>query len=62
MSCLGTNITEVKNTVRQGVQSLLKNSGGELNADGTVELGNTRISDIAEYLNEAFYSRREVCF
>lgn len=54
MSCIGSSLKEVKDTVRQGVQSILNKNGGTLNTNNTVELGSTQISEVASYLNEVF--------
>lgn len=54
MNCLGTNIIKVKENIRQGIQSILQQNGGALNADNTIELGSTQISEIKEYLKDAF--------
>ena len=54
MNCIGSSLKEVKDTVRQGVQSILNKNGGTLNTDNTVELGSTQISEVASYLNEVF--------
>lgn len=54
MSCLGTNINQIKDNVKQGVQDILNQNGGTLNSDGTVVLGNTQILDIANFIGETF--------
>ena len=54
MNCLGTNISEVRQNVKEGIQSILQNNGGALNADNSVDLGNININEFKEYINEAF--------
>lgn len=54
MNCLGNNKSEIKKNIREGIQSIIQNNGGTLNTDNSVNLGNTNINQIKEYLNDMF--------
>jgi|BioPla2DNA2_1021312.scaffolds.fasta_scaffold01045_3 hypothetical protein len=54
MNCLGNNKSEIKENIKKGIQSIIQSNGGTLNTDNSVNLGNTNINQIKDYLNEMF--------